>query len=654
MSDMSIFTPMNRREFLGTAAAVTVAARVMPRLALAKDVTHELLWKQEPLEFGAVRLTGGLLKERFDLNARRTFLVAPEDIVTPFFLAKGLPVPGKPLHSGDRAANFTGAWPGLYESFWMSGAAHIARWSGEPAHRETLVRIVEELSKTREADGFMLALGRGYQQRWIHDDLYALVRVTVRCLLDIYEVTGEKAALEMARGQMDSMIRDIVDRRGPAGGLVLRGMDPKKAPPSYYKLLPALAQLYRHTGDAQYAEVAAMCLDQKMMAALLQGQSDPLPGRHASTWVDHLLGVYQLGLMTGNESYTLAALKAADRIRKHHIFVTGSMSSYECFQPGDNGWQLPEASRAQETCCAAIWVTLLESLLRGTGDFVHADGIERAVYNALLASQHPVTGNFCYFLNLAGNGKPHDPPPAFGRHCCEGTGLMAIGRLPGLIYGKTADGLAVNLYADSEASTRIREIPVRVTQKTEYPFEGEVELRLEPAQPVRFTLSCRVPSWSEAPPVVEVNGKPWDGGAVIDREWQSGDHVRLRFAMTPVVLGDYFNNVPRVALRRGPLVFAATWQDELPVRKFTGPGWPPLSSQSHHEQWPYVPSVGLDEKPVASFHQQPGSAYEAEGTTGMAPGAPVPVSRVRLQYVPLLSAIAGKYSVWLPLHRKLS
>ena len=628
------FIRLNRREFL----AATMAAA-----ALAEE--KETPAKQQPLKIGGVRLTGGLLHNRFALNARRTFAIAPEDIAKPFLDAKGLPNNGKYLQCADRIKNFTGWWPGLYEGFWMSGAAHIARWSGDPHHREVLAALVPEIASSRESDGFLLALGRGREQRWAHNDLYALVRVTVRCLLDVYEVTGDPLALELARGQMDSMIRDI--QSSPKGGspkagegIVLRGMDPSRAPTSCYKLLPALSQLYRHTGDEKYLKVADACLDLPMMEQVLGGPKDPLPGRHASTWVDYLMGVYQFGLMTGNERYAKFVLRTIDRISENHLFVTGSMSSHEEFRSGADGWQLQEASHTEETCCAAIWVACLENVLRGTGDFRYADLIERAAYNAIFASQNPNTGDFCYFVNLTGNNKPYDPPPQLGRHCCEGNGLMAIGRLPGLIYGKTASGLAVNLYAASEADVEIGGASVRVAQETAYPYSG-VTIRIDPDRPARFASTYRIPSWSATPPAVTVNSESVQPGAAIHREWKTGDQVRIRFAMPATALNDDFNNIPRVALRRGPLLYAATWVDDLPVRK--GPAAATvLSSRSHYEEWPYVPSL------TAAFRSSGENDFVAGGSTAYIPGSKS--HRVALHYVPFLSAIEGKYSVWLPVN----
>jgi DUF1680 family protein len=621
---------MNRREFVGACGSAGIAWSA-PTAGAANA--------QTPPAFGEVRLTGGLLHDRFLLNARRTFEISPVDLLMPYFRAKGLSNGGRELNHGFTDRTQTGVWPGLYSGFWMSGAAHIARWSNEPAHRKVLAEMVHELAKTREPDGFLLAMGRDPAQRWAHNDLYALVRVTVRALLDVYEVTGEKAALEMARGQMDCMIRDIVGRPGRGEGIRLRGTDPVKVAPSYYKLLPALSQLAVHTHDPKYLEVADMCLDLKLMETMLEGKRDGLPGRHASTWVDHLMGVYQIGRLTGNSRYVDFVLKSAARIRNHHLFITGSMSSNEEWRTGEHGWQLQESNRAQETCCAAIWISLLQNLLHGTGDPVHAEAVESAAYNAVFASQSPETGDFCYFVNLSGRGKPYDPPPEWGRHCCEGTGLMAIGRLPGLIYGKTAEGLAINLYAASELTTEIGGVRVRVVQETTWPLSGKVRIRVEPKRPVRFALACRVPSWAGSQQAQR-----------FDREWKSGDFVDLDFSIEPRVVIDNFNGVPRAGLQYGPLVMAAAWDDSVPVRKVN------LNKVIHgahsfFEEWPFPPSLLVRGGSAPVFTRLPGPdlAFQAEAVP---PGVSESTAPFQLRFVPFCSDIRSKYSVWLPLQRK--
>jgi DUF1680 family protein len=224
---------------------------------------------------------------------------------------------------------------------------------------------------------------------------------------------------------------------------------------------------------------------------------------------------------------------------------------------------------------------------------------------------------------------------------------MAIGRLPGLIYGQTERGLAVNLYAASEATAEVAGTPVRIAQDTLYPFSGGVTIRIDPERPVRFSLTYRIPSWAVDPPTIRVNGESMKAGVAVDREWKTGDRVRIEFPMRATVLEDDFNNIPRVALRKGPLLYAATWEDELPVRKATG-GESILSSRSHYEQWPYVPSLLAGDNLDGAFRASGENQYTAQGLTAYVRGDKASSRRLALRYVPFLSAVEGKYSVWLP------
>jgi len=399
-----------------------------------------------------------------------------------------------------------------------------------------------------------------------------------------------------------------------------------------------------------------------MIDDLIEEKRDPLPNRHASTWTDFLLGIYQVGLATGNRRYIDAALKGAKVIRDKHLFITGSMSSQEVSRPGNDGWQLQESQQAQETCCAGIWVAFLQNLLHGTGDMAHADCLEQAAFNDLFASQNPEVGDFCYFLNLLGDDKPYDPPPAYGRHCWEGNGLMGIARLPGLIYGKTRNGIAINLYGASEASTEYAGTRLKISQQTDYPSGGVVLIRVAPERAQRFALQFRIPSWCSSAPGVQVNGAATTANGVIDREWNAGDTVRLEFPMGPTILQQVLNGAPRIALRWGPTVPAGTWEDGLPVRKSRD--IPAQGARSRADVWPYVPSVLLGGRAGTSIKRSAGqpAAFEAEAvpaavlsadeadlrTVALAAGP----HRIKLRFQPFYSVTRGKYSVWFPTMQK--
>jgi DUF1680 family protein len=141
------------------------------------------------------------------------------------------------------------------------------------------------------------------------------------------------------------------------------------------------------------------------------------------------------------------------------------------------------------------------------------------------------------------------------------------------MYFANETTLFVNFYGASEQQLQVGTVAVRASQRTHYPSEGDVELRIEPAQRAVFTVAIRIPAWArgqltwssrhrfENPDVpastVIVNGQAvrmtFDRGfARVLREWRSGDVVHIHFP-TPV-----HRVVPPepgcATIQRGPLI----------------------------------------------------------------------------------------------------
>jgi uncharacterized protein len=145
---------------------------------------------------------------------------------------------------------------------------------------------------------------------------------------------------------------------------------------------------------------------------------------------------------------------------------------------------------------------------------------------------------------------------------------------PQFIYAATDTTLFVNLFGTGEQRLRVGSVGVRASQRTEYPRNGEIELRIEPDQRVSFTLAVRIPAWArgeiiwsdryrfEFPDVsastVIVNGQAlrmsFDRGfAKVTREWRSGDVVHIYFPMPEHRLLPA--DAGCAAWQRGPLIF---------------------------------------------------------------------------------------------------
>ena len=137
--------------------------------------------------------------------------------------------------------------------------------------------------------------------------------------------------------------------------------------------------------------------------------------------------------------------------------------------------------------------------------------------------------------------------------------------MPGYVYGASEDAVWVHLYAEGSATVDLGENrTVRLSQRTTYPWDGRVEIRVEGEN--EFVLMLRVPAWCEEGATVEINGERVDVEIVtgsymgLRRTWRSGDTINMdlpmpvrRVACHPYVT----ENTGRVALMRGPLLYCA-------------------------------------------------------------------------------------------------
>ncbi len=110
---------------------------------------------------------------------------------------------------------------------------------------------------------------------------------------------------------------------------------------------------------------------------------------------------------------------------------------------------------------------------------------------------------------------------------------------------------------------------LKIRQKTNYPWDGRVEVAVAPAETTEFTLFLRVPGWTDTAKVA-VNGKAVSGATPgqylpIRRRWAAGDVVHLQFNMAPQILeanAQVTENNGRVAVQRGPLVYCMEQIDQ--------------------------------------------------------------------------------------------
>jgi DUF1680 family protein len=151
-----------------------------------------------------------------------------------------------------------------------------------------------------------------------------------------------------------------------------------------------------------------------------------------------------------------------------------------------------------------------------------------------------------------------------------------LASLPGYFYASSKDGLYVNFYHSSELDWQ----GLKVTQKTNYPWSGDVEFTVTPESPREFTMFLRIPGWSQNSSV-QLNGSttPARTGQylALHRTWKPGDQFTLHLDMTPHLIAAnprISEDTGKVAVQRGPLIYCLEQPDQhakIPDLSLTNP-----------------------------------------------------------------------------------
>ncbi|MCR6655670.1 MAG: glycoside hydrolase family 127 protein [Opitutus sp.] len=295
---------------------------------------------------------------------------------------------------------------------------------------------------------------------------------------------------------------------------------------------------------------------------------DELTGLHANTQIPKIIGFARIAELGGDASWRDAARFFWNTVVENRSLAFGGNSEREHFNPTNDFSSLLESREGPESCNTYNMLRLSETLFRNEPAARYADYYERALYNHILASQHPEHGGYVYFTPIRPQHYRVYSQPNICFWCCVGTGMENHGKYGEFIYAHSADALWVNLFIASELDWTDRGVKVR--QETAFPDESRTRLVLSTKKPQQFTLHVRHPSWVGASELrVKINGqlhKALSSPAsylAVTREWRDGDTIELELPMHTSVEAlpdgsDY------VALVHGPIVLAArTGTDDL-------------------------------------------------------------------------------------------
>jgi hypothetical protein len=577
---------------------LTPAALILCALpALAGD------YPVRPVPFTSVKITGGFWKPRQDVNRKVTLPYAFQQCestnrIRNFDLAADVM---KRRAAGEKDAQATplSIYPfddsDVYKA--IEGASFALSLQKDPELEKQVDGIIARIAAAQEPDGYLYTFRTMHPdspahewidpQRWLKDpelshELYDLGHLYEAGAAH-FQATGKRTLLDVCLKSAELLYRDF-------------GKGTLRIAPGHQVVEIGLAKLYRATGDQRWIDLAKFFLDVRGPGGDEYNQlhkrvvdQDEAVG-HAVRAGYMYSGMADVAALTGDASYLKAISRIWDNVVGRKLYLTGGIGARGSGEAFGDDYELPQRGY-NETCAAIANLMWNHRMFLMTGEARFMDVFERTLYNGFLSGVSLSGDRFFYPNPLIYDGKSRNNHGTAGRAawfgcaCCPPNVLRTLAALSGYLYAVKDDRVFVNLYAQNEATLKVRGTGVTLTQETAYPWAGKVHLAVSPEKPGTFTLCVRVPGWAQGHPVpsdlytykdatpaawtLTVDGKPvqaklQDGYAVITRTWRKGDVVDLDLPM-PVRTVTGHPSVDatrgRIALERGPIVYCTEGWD---------------------------------------------------------------------------------------------
>ena len=455
--------------------------------------------------------------------------------------------------------------------------------------------VLDIVAKAQEPDGYLYTsrtMNPKHPHEWAGDkrwskeedlshELYNLGHM-VEGAVAHYQATGSRKFLDIARRYADCVCREV----GPNDGQAC-------VVPGHQIAEMALCKLYVLTGEKKYLDEAKFLLDYRGKTDFKSEYSQShKPVLEQDEAVGHAVraaymyaGMADVAALTGDKSYIEAIDRIWENIVSKKMYVTGGIGSTASGEAFGKNYELPNMSAYCETCAAIgnVYVNYRLFLLHGESKYY--DVLERSLYNGLISGVSLDGGGFFYPNPLESMGQ-HQRQPWFGCACCPSNIARFIPSLPGYVYAVKNNNVYVNLFMGNAATLSVNGKKVAIEQTTEYPWNGDIAIKVSGNSAGKWAMKVRIPGWvrNQVAPgdlyeysdnlrpqySIEVNGVKTegkltaDGYFTIDRKWKKGDVVRVHFDMEPRTIranGKVDADRGFVAIERGPVVYCAEWQD---------------------------------------------------------------------------------------------
>ncbi len=451
--------------------------------------------------------------------------------------------------------------------------------------------LIYKISLAQEDDGYLYtnrtimgdsALPMAGKKRWenIEEGSHELYNVghMYEAAVAYYQATGKREFLDVAIKNAN-LINDVF------------GWGKLEIYPGHQEIEIGLVKLYRVTGEKKYLDLAKFFLDVRgpggweYNQAHLKVVDQREAVGHAVRAMYMFSGMADVAALTGDTAYINAIDRIWNNVVTKKMYITGGIGQTGGNEGFGPDYDLPNLSAYCETCASIAEVFLNYRLFLLNGDGKYIDIMERVMYNALLSGVS-LSGDLFFYDNPLESQGNKERQKWFGCACCPSNISRFLPSFPGYIYAHKGDDVYVNLFVESESTFETPKGKMTITQKSNYPWAGEIVIRVNPDYATKRTIYVRIPGWARneavpgdlykfddqniGPAQIRINGNEVmfeieKGYAVLERKWQRGDSIEISLSMRvrKVIANEKVaEDLNKFILQRGPLVYCAEGIDQ--------------------------------------------------------------------------------------------
>lgn len=485
---------------------------------------------------------------------------------------------------------------------WLEAAAAVYDITRDQKLNNLMDTIIGVIGKAQRKDGYIhtpviIAERAAKNKTGIFNDSLSFEEYNMGHLMTAacihYRATGKKTLLDIAQ-KSAGFLNDYFHHISPQSARTA-------VCPSHYM---GIIELYRTTHNPQYLALAEKIDSLRDMVKNGSDQNqDRIPFRQQNQATGHAVranylyaGLADLYMETGDSTLLKPLEKIWKDVVQRKMYITGGCgalydgvspdgTSYDpdeiqqVHQAYGRAYQLPNFTAHDETCANIGNMMWNWRMLQITADARYTDVMERTLYNSILSGISLDGKSFLYSNPLAFNDtlsyhlrwlqKVRDPYIGLS-FCCPPNVVRTIAEVRGYMYSVSENALWFNLYGENNLSTHLKQgDAIKLTERTDYPWDGNINITLEKAPVKKFSLNLRLPGWC-VNPVVKINGIIYSHRllpgtyAAISRVWKRGDQIELILPM-PVTLMMANPLVEetrnQIAVQRGPVVYCVEAKD---------------------------------------------------------------------------------------------